>query len=62
MMREYKGVVYLLFVIKGKWGYTILNKDKSILLSSTEWFESEGEASLAAIGHISLLQQGAKND
>lgn len=31
-------------------------------IDSYEYFESEGEARLAAIGHISLLQQGVEHD
>jgi len=43
--------------------YTIYKKGtKRILQESQEWFESEGEARLAAIGHISLIQQGVEHD
>lgn len=61
-MREFKGINYSMFEHKGEWGYKIHKEDDTILLTSTDWFESEGEASLAAIGHISLLQQGVEHD
>lgn len=45
------------------WVYVIFDpaykpSAKTIIRESQEWFESEGEATLAAIGHISLLENG----
>lgn len=43
--------------------YTIYRKGTSrIVTESKEWFDSDGEARLAAIGHISLIQQGVDYD
>lgn len=42
---------------KQKWMYHIINGN-TILRESTESFEYEGIARFAAIGHISLLEQG----
>ncbi len=33
-------------------------KGKVVLRESDEWYDSEGRARLAAIGHISLLENG----
>lgn len=41
-----------------KWFYHILNDDESVLRRSKEMFQYEGIARFAAIGHISLLEQG----
>ena len=39
--------------------YIIFNKQTGIVISeSTEYFESKARAELAAIGHISLLENG----
>ncbi len=39
--------------------YTIYKKGTDRIVSeSNEWFDSEGEARLAAIGHISLIENG----
>lgn len=44
--------------LKKKWYYEIMNDDETILRQSQESFEYKGIAHLAAIGHISLLEQG----
>lgn len=43
-----------------EWVYEIYTLDDkpSLVVESNEWFDSEGEAGLAAIGHISLLENG----
>ena len=43
------------------WVYVIYHPDykgKVILRESDEWYDSENRARLAAIGHISLLENG----
>jgi hypothetical protein len=40
------------------WYYQIGNDEISILRESKEFFKYEGIARFAAIGHISLLEQG----
>lgn len=60
--RKYSCYEYELYQLPGKperWCYNIFDPyDDSILRESSEWFESEGEANLAAIGHIDLLENG----
>ena len=41
-----------------KWVYRIIKDDENLLVDSKESFEYEGVARFAAIGHISLLEQG----
>ena len=42
------------------WVYEIYtdNKKPELLRESEEWFDSEAQAGFAAIGHISLLENG----
>jgi len=41
------------------WVYDIYSREyKNILVESDEWFDTEQEARYAAIGHISLLENG----
>lgn len=41
------------------WCYTIYKKNTKIVVrESDEWFDSEAQAGFAAIGHISLLENG----
>jgi len=41
------------------YAYTIYKKDTDkIVRESEEWFDSEAQAGFAAIGHISLLENG----
>lgn len=61
-MESFHGVNFSLFEENLEWGYKIYQDNNTILLISTEWFESEGEARLAAFGHISLIQQGVEHD
>ena len=49
---EKEGFVYVIFDPDYK------PTDKTIIREADEWFESEGKANLAAIGHISLLENG----
>jgi hypothetical protein len=44
--------------MSNKWMYRIIKDDENLLRDSTETFEYEGIARFAAIGHISLLEQG----
>lgn len=53
-----------MFMDKGRkvqhWVYEIydLNNPPELVRESTEWFDSEARAEFAAIGHISLLENG----
>jgi len=41
----------------GEWVYDIWdNNHKELIVESKEWFDSKSRATLAAIGHISLLE------
>jgi len=40
------------------WYYNIFDDDEKVLRQSKERFQYEGIARFAAIGHISLLEQG----
>lgn len=46
------------------WTYEIYNLDKKpeLIVKSNEWFDTKGHARLAAIGHISLLENGERYD
>lgn len=49
----------LVFMIEvNKWGYQILKNNGDLLQESKEMYQYEGIARFAAIGHISLLEQG----
>lgn len=45
---------------EGMWVYDIYDpfNRKEILVESSDWFETQQEARFAAIGHISLLENG----
>jgi hypothetical protein len=60
-VRKYNGKIYST-VSKG-WDYVIYDpdykpSDDTIIRESSEWFDSEQQARFAAIGHISLLENG----
>jgi hypothetical protein len=62
-MLKKHGEYYQFIVFEDKeheWVYEIysLGAKPLLIVESDEWFESEGEAGLAAIGHISLLENG----
>lgn len=41
------------------WVYEIYTQfDGVLIIESNEWFDNKGSAELAAIGHISLLENG----
>lgn len=41
------------------YAYTIFKKDSDkIVRESKEWFDSEAQAGFAAVGHITLLENG----
>jgi hypothetical protein len=40
------------------WYYVIMNDDEKVIRTSEEMFQYEGIARFAAMGHISLLEQG----
>lgn len=43
------------------WVYEIYTQfDDVLIIESEEWFDSKGRASLAAIGHINLLENGER--
>ncbi len=49
----------LVFMIEvKKWGCQILKDNGDVLRESDDMFQYEGIARFAAIGHISLLEQG----
>jgi hypothetical protein len=55
------GIYHYRIVFKAdanKWGYEILKETGHILRESKDLFQYEGIARFAAIGHISLLEQG----
>lgn len=56
------GTIYKYHVYKGHpegWVYEIYTQFDDVLIrESEEWFDSEGQAGFAAIGHISLLENG----
>lgn len=54
----YKFRILQFKALKKSWYYEILNDDETVLRQSSESFRHEGIARLAAIGHISLLEQG----
>lgn len=52
---------YIVFEDKPtEWVYEIYTQDEkpSLIVESDEWFDCEIRATLAAIGHISLLENG----
>lgn len=52
---------YIVFEDKEhEWVYEIYTQDEkpSLIVESDEWFDSEVQAGFAAIGHISLLENG----
>ena len=57
-MEKHGGYEFFIFVIKDKFSYLIMDKlvDRKIKVVSDELFEHESRARLAAIGHISLLE------
>jgi hypothetical protein len=55
---QYKYRILQFKALKKSWYYEILNDDESVLRQSEESFEYEGIARFAAIGHISMLEQG----
>lgn len=58
---EYEVMPYESEEVKDGFVYIIYHPDykgKVVLRESDEWYDSEGRARLAAIGHISLLENG----
>ena len=60
-VRKYDGIIYT--VVSNGWDYVIYDpdykpSDLTIIRESSEWFDNETRAKLAAIGHISLLENG----
>lgn len=45
---------------KNEWVYEVytLNEKPILVVESEEWFDSEAQAGFAAIGHITLLENG----
>jgi hypothetical protein len=54
---HFKFRIYTKEKLKG-WHYSILNEQEIVLCDSKEAYELEGIARFAAIGHITLLEQG----
>lgn len=63
-MEKYSYYQFKVFQSSGSdwsgWVYEIHSQDKTpeLIRESEEWFDSEVRARLAAIGHISLLENG----
>tara|TARA_R110000868_G_C10972576_1_gene770464 strand:- start:1528 stop:1725 length:198 start_codon:yes stop_codon:yes gene_type:complete len=63
-MKKFSYYQYRVFESTGKdwsgWVYEIYSQDKvpELIRESDEWFDSQTQAGLAAIGHISLLENG----
>ena len=63
MILKFSLYEYELIHNDGGWYYIIYDpdydpSDTSIMKQSDDWYESAGRANLAAIGHISLLENG----
>lgn len=63
MMLKFSCYEYEILKTDQGWVYQIYDPDYkpcpiSIIRESDEWYESSGHANLAAIGHISLLENG----
>ena len=60
-MRKHGYYQYIVFEDKqNEWVYEIYTLDAkpSLVVESDEWFDTEVQAGFAAIGHISLLENG----
>jgi hypothetical protein len=63
MIRKFNAYEYELIKNEGGWYYIIYDPDydaseSSIIRQSDDWHDSEWRANLAAIGHISLIENG----
>jgi len=60
-MRKHGYYQYIVFEDnQNEWVYEIYTLDEkpSLVVESDEWFDSEAQAGFAAIGYISLLENG----
>jgi hypothetical protein len=60
-MRKHGYYQYIVFEDKpNEWVYEIYTLDEkpSLVVESDEWFDTQVQAGFAAIGHISLLENG----
>jgi len=65
MIEKHSLYEFELIKITEGWVYVIYDPEfspscKTIMRESEEWFDTESEARLAAIGHISLLENGER--
>lgn len=62
-MEHYSNHDFEVYKEEKGWVYDIYSREyMDTLIESAEYFDSEGEARLAAIGHISVIENGGSND
>jgi len=64
-VRKFSTYEYELILNDKGWYYIIYDpdydaSDSTIIRQSDDWYDSETRANLAAIGHITLLEQGGE--